>query len=94
MKKKLYTYICDTYGNAIISGQQESAWMGSDQYEFEYIYERTGKYPAIRGLDYMSDDFDGVNDRAVEWYNRGGIVTICWHCGIYLSIHESYSRQS
>lgn len=81
MKKKLYTYLCDTYGNAIISGQQESTWMGSDQYEFEYIYERTGKYPAIRGLDYMHDDFDGVNARAVEWYNRGGIVTICWHCG-------------
>lgn len=55
--------------------------MGSDQYEFEYIYERTGKYPAIRGLDYMNDDFDGVNRRAAEWYDRGGIVTICWHCG-------------
>lgn len=78
---KLYAYLCDTYGNAIISGQQESTWMGSDQYEFDYIYERTGKFPAIRGLDYMYDDFDGVNDRAVEWYDRGGIVTICWHCG-------------
>lgn len=79
--EELYHYICDTYGNAIISGQQESTWMGSAQYEFEYIYERTGKYPAIRGLDYMNNDFDGVNDRAVDWYNRGGIVTICWHCG-------------
>lgn len=79
--KALYNYICDTYGNGIISGQQESTWMGSDQYEFEYIYENTGKYPAIRGLDYMNDDFDGVNRRAEDWHNRGGIVTICWHCG-------------
>ena len=79
--KELYNYICETYGGAIISGQQESTWMGSDQYEFEYIYEKTGKYPAIRGLDYMNDDFKGVNKRAADWYERGGIVTICWHCG-------------
>lgn len=79
--KELYEYICDTYGSAIISGQQESTWMGSDQYEFEYIFEKTGKYPAIRGLDYMNDDFKGVNNRAADWHDRGGIVTICWHCG-------------
>ncbi len=77
----LFDYICETYRNGIISGQQESTWMGSDQYEFEYIYEKTGKYPAIRGLDYMNDDFKGVNKRAADWYGRGGIVTICWHCG-------------
>lgn len=79
--QKLYDYICETYGTAILSGQQESTWMGSEQYEFDYIYNATGKYPAIRGLDYMNDDFDGVNRRAKEWHERGGIVTICWHCG-------------
>ena len=79
--QKLYNYISDTYGKAIISGQQESTWMGSEQYEFDYIFEKTGKYPAIRGLDYMNDDFNGVNRRAAEWHDRGGIVTICWHCG-------------
>lgn len=79
--KVLYEYIFETYHNGIISGQQESTWMGSENYEFDYIYEKTGKYPAIRGLDYMNDDFDGVNRRAEEWYKKGGIVTICWHCG-------------
>lgn len=79
--RALFDYICKTYKNGIISGQQESTWMGSDQYEFDYIYKNTGKYPAIRGLDYMNDDFNGVNKRAVEWHSRGGIVTICWHCG-------------
>lgn len=78
---RLYDYICSVYRSGIISGQQESTWMGSDQYEFDYIYEHTGKYPAIRGLDYMNDDFAGVNRRAKEWHDRGGIVTICWHCG-------------
>lgn len=79
--KKLYDYIKKTYKTAIISGQQESTWKGSDQFEFDYIEAVTGKLPAIRGLDYMNDDFDGVNKRAAEWYERGGIVTICWHCG-------------
>ena len=64
-----------------LSAQQESTWMGSDDYEFSYIYERTGKAPAIRGFDYMNDDFDGVNKRAVKWHKAGGFVTICWHCG-------------
>lgn len=77
----LYDYICATYCNAILSGQQESTWMGSEQYEFDYILEATGKLPAIRGLDYMNDDFSGVNRRAKEWFDRGGIVTVCWHCG-------------
>ena len=78
---ELYEYICNTYGSAIISGQQESTWMGSEQYEFDLINRITGKYPAIRGLDYMNDDFEGVNRRAKEWRDKGGIVTICWHCG-------------
>jgi hypothetical protein len=55
---ELYSYICNVYENHIISGQQESTWIDGEQYEFEYIYEKTGKYPAIRGLDYMNDDFE------------------------------------
>lgn len=77
----LYNYLCDTYGKNVISGQQESTWMGSENYEFDIIKNASGKYPAIRGLDYMGDDFSGCNRRAIDWYKRGGIVTICWHCG-------------
>lgn len=79
--QSLYNYLCDTYGNHVISGQQESTWMGSEDYEFEIIKNASGKYPALRGLDYMGDDFAGCNRRAKKWYDRGGIVTICWHCG-------------
>lgn len=79
--KSLYKYICQMYGSGIISGQQESTWMTSPDYEMDYIYGASGKYPAMRGLDYMGDDFSGVNKRAKEWYEKGGIATICWHCG-------------
>lgn len=80
--KKLYDYINDVYGTAIITGQQESTWMGTPDYEMNYIFDKTGKYPAIRGLDFMNNDFDGVVERAIEWHDKGGIVTICWHTGV------------
>ncbi len=79
--QSLYRFLCDTYGNHVISGQQESTWMGSKDYEVELIHNASGKYPALRGLDYMGDDFAGCNRRAKAWHDKGGIVTICWHCG-------------
>ena len=79
---RLYNYLKSVYGDKVISGQQESTWTSDgSEYEMEYIHDLTGKYPAIRGLDFMNDDFDGVVERAIAWHKRGGIVTICWHCG-------------
>ncbi|MFT3952663.1 MAG: glycosyl hydrolase [Oscillospiraceae bacterium] len=79
--KKIYAYLGEMTDKGVLSAQQESTWMGSADYEMDYIFDKTGKYPAIRGLDYMSDDFDGVNERALKWWNEGGLVTICWHTG-------------
>lgn len=83
--KAVYTYICGLEGSGTLSGQQESTWMGSPDYEMDYIFDNTGKYPAIRGFDYMGNDFDGVNERAEDWWDEGGIVTICWHTGVDFS---------
>lgn len=79
--QQVYQYIASLTNNGVLSGQQESTWMGSVDYEMDYIYDKTGKYPALRGLDYMNDDFKGVNERAEKWWNEGGLVTICWHTG-------------
>ena len=81
--KAVYRFLCENYGKKIISGQQESTWMGTPEYEMEFIRKETGKTPALRGLDFMNDDFNGVTARAKDWWNRGGLVTICWHAGIY-----------
>ena len=78
---EVYRYLCSVEGTATLSGQQESTWLGSADYEMDYIENASGKLPAIRGFDYMNDDFEGVNERAAEWWNRGGLVTICWHTG-------------
>ena len=79
--KSIYSYLCSLGGENVLTAQQESTWMGSSEYEMEYIFDASGKYPAMRGLDYMNDDFSGVNERAAEWWSRGGLVTICWHTG-------------
>ena len=92
--QSLYSFLCDTYGNYVISGQQESTWMGSDNYEFDIIKNASGKYPALRGLDYMGDDFAGCNRRAKLWFEKGGIVTICWHCGSDFSGSHTESLNS
>ncbi len=77
----LYDYLQETYGKACITGQMESTWMGSPDYEMNYIEKNTGKLPAIRGLDFMHNDFEGVTRRAMQWWEQGGIPTICWHTG-------------
>lgn len=76
----VFDYMKSVYKTNVITGQQESTWVGGADYEINYIYNNTGKKPAIRGLDFMGDDFNGVVSRAKAWYNQGGIVSICWHC--------------
>lgn len=80
--KHLYEFLCENYGKKMLTGQQETPCRGRHDEEVEYVKEVTGCYPAIRGLDYIHDDFAGVNRRAVDWWRQGGIVTICWHCGV------------
>ncbi len=86
--QKVYEYICENFGTKMLSCQQESTWMGSPDYEMDYILEKTGKLPAMRGLDYMNNDFNGVNKRAKKWWDEGGLVTICWHTGISSSGYQ------
>lgn len=80
--RRIYDYICENFGKTMLSCQQESTWMGSPDYEMDYIEDTTGKLPAMRGLDFMNDDFDGVVERAKAWDEKGGLVTICWHTGV------------
>ncbi len=67
--KRLYSYLCDTYGNHVISGQQEYCgehnynfnadpttknYIVDNEAEFQYIEKTTGKQPAIRGIDLLA----------------------------------------
>lgn len=89
--KSLMKYLTSVYGNHVISGQQEIYGGGNNgdmELEFEYIYEKTGKYPAIRGFDFMNYNplygwEDGTTERIIKWVkDKGGIATACWHINI------------
>ncbi len=89
--QSLMNYLCDTYGKHIISGQQEiygGGNEGNSELEFDWIYDLSGKYPAIRGFDFMNYNplygwDDNTTERAIEWVNeKGGIATGCWHINV------------
>ncbi|WP_010250795.1 glycosyl hydrolase [Acetivibrio cellulolyticus] len=89
--KSLKNYLTSVYGNYVISGQQEIYGGGNDgnsELEFDYIHDKTGKYPAIRGFDLMNYNpmygwEDGTTQRIIEWTKeRGGIATASWHITI------------
>ena len=99
--KRLYSYLCDVYGKHIIAGQQEycgdhnyNLWSSPDVFikdneaEFEYILDKTGKQPAIRGIDLLAYNTsstwrDHAPERAIEWTNKyHGITTLTWHWNV------------
>jgi mannan endo-1,4-beta-mannosidase len=87
----LMNYLTEVYGSHIISGQQEIYGGGNNgdyELEFDWIYNLTGKYPAIRGFDLMNYNplygwEDGTTERMIDWVNnRGGIATASWHINV------------
>lgn len=87
----LMNYLTQVYGDHILSGQQEiygSGNNGNYELEFDWIYNLTGKYPAIRGFDLMNYNplygwEDGTTERMIDWVNnREGIATASWHINV------------
>ena len=82
--QRLYSYMCDMYGNHIISGQVSDGMYGLENTS---IYNETGEYPAILGLDMMEYSPSRVAhgsvgnsvESAIGYWNQGGIVAYCWH---------------
>ncbi|HCX20656.1 MAG: beta-mannanase [Flammeovirgaceae bacterium] len=81
----LFLFLRDYYGHRIISGQQASD--GGDL-ELDYIGDRTGYLPAIKGFDLIDYSPSRVangtsseqTDLAIEWWQEDkGIVSLMWH---------------
>ena len=83
--KKLYSFLKESYGKYVITGQQCDGGINGN--EFKAIKNLTGDYPALLGLDLMdytpSRTAFGASsstvEKAIEFANKGGIVTLCWH---------------
>ena len=85
----LYRYLQHNFERKTLSGQQ---WVQWGINELTYIEGATGKLPAIAGFDYINESQNAVeNQRAIEYWNNGGIVTIMYHQGAP-SIGEGYEN--
>ena len=80
--RRLYDLLRGCEGKKILTAQQESPGRSWHDQEMAFLKEVTGCLPAIRGLDFIHNDFDGCVERALRWNDAGGIVTICWHTGV------------
>lgn len=75
----VYRYIQDMDGKKIFSGQMWSNFSGD---ELVYIQTNTGKQPAIRGMDFITQSLNNAEvQHAIDWWKTGGIPTIMWHWG-------------
>lgn len=80
--KKLYQFLYDNYGEKIISG----VMTGKSMDEVNWLKAKTGKEPALLGVDFMHcgrnytwyNDEEPIND-ARNYYKRNGIPAFCWH---------------
>jgi mannan endo-1,4-beta-mannosidase len=92
--RRLLNYLADECGKHIISGQMDASWTTNESSDMiARVYADTGKYPAIKGFDFIQLPYDRgweQIDEAIEWWegkNNGetlvpgkrGIVTFCWH---------------
>ncbi|MDD5946498.1 MAG: glycosyl hydrolase [Oscillospiraceae bacterium] len=63
-------------------------YLMDNEQEFTHIYDTTGKYPAIRGIDFLFYNttqpyYDNAPERAIQWFNDdGGIPTISFHWNV------------
>ena len=78
----VYDYLRSIWGTKTLSGQQDLTWQDSiDMYQ--RVLDQTGKAPAIMGYDYMNLGLGGSGQNqtaeALAHWNRGGLVTFCWH---------------
>jgi len=71
-KTRLFNYLADEYGKKIISGQMVSYERNIDM--ITRVYTDTGKYPALKGFDFIFLPYDWNNygkdpiDEAIEWW--------------------------
>lgn len=96
----LYGFLRTNFGKNILSGAM--AAHSTNLNESNWIFEKTGRYPAITGFDFIDHTWlnqNWVNYAAPftlgqEWWNNNGIVTISWHWRDPLTKSGSYNTYS
>jgi len=82
---KLYDFLKDNFGTKIISGTMAKHSTNID--EATWVYNQTGKWPALTGFDFIDHTYPDQNwvkysapfTLGQDWWNNNGIVSLIWH---------------
>ncbi len=101
--KAVYDFLKENFGKKVISGVMTL----NSMVEPEWLYQQTGKYPALLGLDFMHNVGKGtewfVNDPnrihqvatdAENYFNRNGLPAVCWHWRDPLKITDAFYTEN
>ncbi len=95
--QEIMNFIVENYGKNVIAGQYTQH---GESTEVEAIYEHTGKYPALRGFDFI---FESPTSswkpnkevgQALDWAKKGGLLTFSWHWHAPMKENEFYSDKT
>jgi len=94
----LYNYLKESYGKKIHSG---ATGITSGLDEENWIFQQTGKYPALAGFDFMNHtrnylwgNKDDLVKNAEYWWSQNGIVNCHWHWRDPLRINDAFYSPS
>ncbi len=73
--RKALCYLYAQYGKHILSGQEEN----NDDNAMSYVFQTTGKYPAIRSFDVNNDK---ASAQCVAHTQTGGLCMFGYHMGL------------
>lgn len=93
----LYNFLKENYGKKVLSGTMANVSL--NQNEAQWVYSKTGKYPAINCIDYIHlyassagswIDYSQI-DFLENWWNNNGIVAAMWHWNMLANNGVDYS---
>lgn len=81
---KVYNFLKEQWGKKVIAGAMANYSTGTE--EALWMYENTGKWPAIAGFDFINYtrqwsfvNYGELVKNADEWWQNNGLVTLMWH---------------
>lgn len=92
--QNVYDFLVENYGQKIVSGVMANVNWNTN--EAEWVYQHTGKYPALNCFDYIHlyaspanwIDYSDISV-AEDWWNRNGLVAANWHWNVPKSENAS-----
>jgi mannan endo-1,4-beta-mannosidase len=82
---KVYNYLKESFGKNVLSGVIVDSTRNTN--EARWVYEKTGKWPALVGFDFMDHTwlnqnwirYDGPIKQGTDYWKNNGLITLTWH---------------